>query len=198
MKRFLISLALLVAFLGAAHSSGVARATSTPPPPPPPPALPAPRSGAPAPTPVPAAPAAAQPKATPSPAPPVDDPGRIGLSGVWEVQIQRGSDTTYAHFKLAQKGGVLSGIYMDPKGKQFPLAGSIDVKTVHLVISMPDGSTLTFEGTQDNNTDMLGLMTTAKENVAFTAAYRPKYKFLDNITPGAGGLGGLGGGQGPR
>ena len=86
---------------------------------------------------------------------------------------------------------------MDPAGKQFPLAGSIDAKTVHLVISMPDGSTVSFEGTQDNSTDMLGLMTLAKESIAFTAAYRPKEKFIDNITPGAGGLGGLGGGRGP-
>ena len=202
MKRLLIwlaPLALSVAFLGAAQASSVLRATSTPPPPPP---LPVPRSGASAPaaTPTPAVPAtpAARPKATPSPAPPASEPGRVGLSGVWEVQIQRESETTYAHFKLTEKGGVLSGVYMDPKGKQFPLAGSVDVKTVHLVVSMPDGSTVTFEGTQDNDTDMLGLMTAAKENVAFTAAYRPKEKFIDNITPGAGGLGGLGGGQGPR
>lgn len=198
MKRFLFWLApaaLLVAIAGTSQPSALARSSATAPPPPP--TLPSATAGAPTPTPIPGL-TGAQPKTTPSPSPPpANEAGRVGLSGVWEIQIQRESDTAYAHFKLAQKSGVLSGIYMDPAGKQFPLAGSIDVKTVHLVISMPDGSTLTFEGTQDNNMDMLGMMTSAKESIAFTAAYRPKEKFIDNISPGAGGLGGLGGGRGP-
>ncbi len=198
MKRFLFWLAptaLLIAIAGSGQPPALARSAATPPPPPP--ALSSGTAGAPTPTPVPVL-TGGQPKTTPSPSPPpANEAGRVGLSGVWEVQIQRESDTIYAHFKLVQKSGVLSGVYMDPAGKQFPLAGSIDVKTVHLVISMPDGSTLTFEGSQDNNTDMLGMMTSAKENIAFTAAYRPKEKFIDNITPGAAGLGGLGGGRGP-
>lgn len=131
--------------------------------------------------------------ATPTPAPPKDtsDPNRIGISGVWEVQIQRPDATTYAHFKLTQTGSVISGVYMDPDNKQFPLAGSIDVPnhSVRIVVSTPGGGSIVFAANEDNATDMLGGMTTGKDNVAFTAAYRPKYKFLDNINPSAGGLG---------
>lgn len=196
MKRlfFVLATAVLVAAAAPLPMRAVASAMATPPPPPP---LP-PRN------PVPGSPTAPPPNvttvpvgATPSPAPPKDesDPNRVGISGVWEVQIQRPDATTYAHFKLTQNGSVLSGVYLDQDNKPFPLAGSIDTAThgVRIVVSMPGGNSIVFAANEDNATDMLGGMTTAKENVAFTAAYRPKYKFLDNINPSAGGLGSPGG-----
>jgi hypothetical protein len=133
-------------------------------------------------------------KATPTPAPPKDS--RKGIEGVWEVQIQRSAITEYVHFKLTQDGNALTGVFMGSDGKKYALAGSIDGKNVRIVVTLPDGSSLIFAAVLDGTTDMLGLMTSAKEAVAFTAAYRPKENFLDNITPGPGGAGG--GGMPPR
>jgi hypothetical protein len=144
----------------------------------------------PTPSPIPAVPSArTAPHATPSPPP----QGRIGISGVWEVQIQMGgTDTIYTHFSLRQQGDALTGVYLDQHGKRYPIAGSIDGDRVHLVVTLPDGKTILFEGTVSGTTDMLGMMTDAKQSVAFTAAYRPKENPLQYVAPGAG-MGGLGG-----
>lgn len=201
MKR-LFSLLVLVAAaaptLGSARAQAFAQTAATPPPPPPPLSSPAP--------PAPTLPPGTLPAVTPTP-PPIDLPpgtrtpgpasatpaaqtGRVGISGVWEVQIQRESGTTYTHFKLQQSGDVLTGEYLDSNGKKYPLAGSVENQNVRIVVSKPDGTTITFSGTQDNGTDMLGMMQTPKASIAFTAAYRPKYKWLENINPGTG-LGGV-------
>lgn len=126
-------------------------------------------------------------KATATPAPPKDtDDKRVGISGVWEVQIQQSSATVYTHFKLDQKGNALIGEYLDTNGKKYPLAGTIENKDVHLVVSMPDGTALVFSGTVEAGTDMAGTLNSAKDLVGFTAAYRPKYKWLDNLSPNPG------------
>ena len=135
--------------------------------------------------------------ASPSPSPPADD--RKGLDGVWEVVIQHpDADPTYDHFSLKQKGNTLTGIFLDNEHnmKKYPVAGSVDGKTVHLVVTKDDGSTLVFNGSVDGTTDMIGLMTVGTQSIAFTAAYRPKEKFIDSISPVPGGLGGIGGGSG--
>ncbi|HZZ65799.1 MAG TPA: hypothetical protein VFE17_09895 [Candidatus Baltobacteraceae bacterium] len=130
-----------------------------------------------------------------TPAPPKDpDANRIGLSGVWEIAIQQSSGVQYTHFKLTQTGTALTGQYLDASGKKYPLAGSVDGKNVRVVVTMPDGSALVFEGAQDGATDMLGTLNTVKNVVGFTASYRPKYKWIDNLTPGTGGVGGSGSG----
>jgi hypothetical protein len=126
-----------------------------------------------------------KPNATPTP-PNEVDANRVGISGVWEIAIQRDSGVVYTHFKLTQKGTALVGQYLDEKGKKFPLAGTIDGKTVRLVVTMPDGTALVFSGSQDSGTDMVGTLNTAKDLVGFTASYRPKYKWIDNLTPGTG------------
>jgi hypothetical protein len=126
-----------------------------------------------------------KPAATPTPKPDVDDK-RVGISGVWEVQIQNASGTVYTHFKLTQTNNGLTGQYLDDKGKKFPIAGTIDGKDVHLVVSLPDGSALVFSGSVEGNTDMAGTLETAKDMVGFTAAYRPKYKWIDNLSPNPG------------
>jgi hypothetical protein len=128
------------------------------------------------------------PKTSATPAPPKDteDAKRVGISGVWEVQIQQSSNTVYTHFKLDQKGDELTGQYLDTNGKKYPLAGSVNTKDVHLVVSMPDGSALVFDGTVEGGMDMAGTITTSKDTVGFTAAYRPKYKWLDNLSPNPG------------
>lgn len=133
------------------------------------------------------------PLASTTPTPPPD--ARKGLEGVWEVQIQRGSNTDYAHFLLKQDGTTLNGTYQNDAGKKFPLAGSVDGQSVRLVVSMPDGTSLMLDGRLDGTTDMVGMLTSGQGQVGFTAAYRPKEKFIDNLnaSPG-GGLGGLGGG----
>lgn len=137
-------------------------------------------------------PAPGKPTATPSPPP----DARKGLEGVWEVQIQNGSKTDYAHFKLAQTGTTLTGTYLNDNGKRFPIAGSVDGQTVRLVVSLPDGTTLLLEGRLDGTTDMIGMLTNAQGQTAFTAAYRPKEKWIDNLNASPGGLGGMGSGGG--
>lgn len=126
-------------------------------------------------------------KATPTPAPPTDeDAKRVGISGVWEVQIQEPNTTVYTHFKLDQAGTALSGQYLDTNGKKYPLQGSVEQKDVHIVVSMPNGNTIVFVGTVEANTDMAGTLALSKDTVGFTAAYRPKYKWIDNLNPNPG------------
>ena len=142
--------------------------------------------------------------ATAPTAPPED--GRKGLEGTWEVAIQTtDGDTTSTHLKLVQKGSVLTGTYLDNQhnNKKYPLAGSIDGKTLHLVVTKDDGTTITLSAQVDGTTDMVGLMQEAGQQVAFTAAYRPKYKVFDDVSPGVpGGIGsgssGGGGSYPPR
>ncbi len=137
----------------------------------------------------------AAPKGTPTP--PADN--RIGLDGVWEVQIQRGgTDVEYTHFTIVQKGTTLNGMYLTQDKKKYPLLGSLDGNSVRLVISLPDGSTMLLEARVDGTTDMLGMLTDAKERIPFTAAYRPKEKWFDNVNSVPGGLGGQGGYLPPR
>ena len=136
------------------------------------------------------------PHAKGTPAPPKDpNANRIGLSGVWEVALQQTSGVEYAHFKLAQSGSILTGTYLNANNKKYPISGSIDGKDVRLVVTMSDGTALVFKGSQEGNTDMMGTVDNSKDVIGFTAAYRPKYKWTDNLNPApSGGLGGLGGG----
>ena len=138
--------------------------------------------------------AAPTPSGTPTPPP----DNRKGIEGVWEVQIQRDSTTTYTHFKIAQTGTALTGTYLDPAGKRFPIAGSVDGEQVRLVVSLQDGSTILLQGKLDGTTDMLGMLTDSKERVPFTAAYRPKEKWFENVNAQPGGIGGIGGYSPPR
>jgi hypothetical protein len=130
------------------------------------------------------------PKGSATPAPPKDpDVNRVGISGVWEVAIQQPDKLEYTHFKLDQKGTVLTGQYLDGAGKKFPLAGSVDGKNVRVVVSLPNGTALVFNGTQDGGMDMVGTLESSKDVIGFTASYRPKYKWIDNLTPGGNGMG---------
>ena len=186
MKRLIPFVAAAALAIGLAQNAhGVAAAQNTPQPTPtpllPPGALPS-TPPATVTVPIPGA------KATATPAPPKDvDEKRVGISGVWEVEIQQPSgQTIYTHFKLNQSGTNLTGQYLDTSGKKYPLAGSVDGKEVHVVVSMPDGTALVFAGTVDTNTDMEGTLSSAKDLVGFTAAYRPKYKWIDNLSPSPG------------
>lgn len=127
-----------------------------------------------------------KPKAKPTPKPPKQS-NRVGISGVWEVQLQRtNGTTTYTHFKLVQKGDVLTGEYLDSSKKRYPIAGSIDGSVVHLVVSLSNGSSIIFHGTESNGTDMLGMVEMPKSTIGFTAAYRPKYNWMDSLNPNPG------------
>ncbi|MDQ2991581.1 MAG: hypothetical protein M3R30_02015 [Candidatus Eremiobacteraeota bacterium] len=173
----------------------------------------------PTPPPLPASTTAPAPVGTASPAPfalptltPVSSPHpgktpeppkgfRKGIEGVWEVQIQRGALTEYDHFQLVQDQNAVTGFYLNTDKKKSPLAGSLDGKTIRIVVTFGDGTSATFVAQLDGTTDMLGLMTTPKETTPFTAAYRPKESFFDNINPAPGGIGGGptgGGGRPPR
>jgi hypothetical protein len=55
---------------------------------------------------------------------------------------------------------------------------------------MPDGTTLLLEGRLDGTTDMVGELTMAGGEVPFTASYRPKEKWIENVNPSPGGVGG--------
>jgi hypothetical protein len=129
----------------------------------------------------------AGPKGRATPAPPTDtDEKRVGISGVWEVQIQQPSATMYTHFKIDQKGTALVGQYLDTNGKKYPITGTVSGKDVHLTVALPDGTALVFSGTVEGGMDMAGTVDTAKDMVGFTAAYRPKYKWIDNLSPNPG------------
>jgi hypothetical protein len=133
------------------------------------------------------------PRGTPTPPP----NRRIGLDGVWEIQIQRGANTTYEHMKLTQTGTTLTGMYLTRSKKQYPLTGSLDGRDIRVVVSLPDGSTILLSGRVDGTTDMIGMFTDSKERVPFTAAYRAKQNWMENINAQPGGLqtgGGYGGG----
>ena len=172
----------------AGHSPAVA---ATPPPTPPPigttPVEPSPSATLPPAPPVPAK--AASPSPPPNP--------RKGLDGVWEVQIQHPSGTDYTHFKIAQQGDALSGTYLDTRGKRYPISGSIDGPAVRLIVAMPDGTSLLLEGKLDGTTDMIGMLTTAGGEVPFTASFRPKEKWIDNVNPSPGGISQPSGGYTP-
>jgi hypothetical protein len=185
-KRLFFSLAAAAFALGSfqlLHAPAQAQAAATPPPPPPAPTASAtPQVQVPLQSP--------KPKGTATPAPPKDeDANRVGISGVWEVAIQQPDKVVYTHFKLEQKGTVLTGQYLDADGKKFPLTGSIDGKNVRVVVSLSNGSALVFNGTQDAGLDMMGTLETSKDVIGFTAAYRPKYKWIDNLAPGGSGIG---------
>lgn len=180
--------------LAGSLEGGVPAVAATPPPTPPPigtPQAPQPNaSEAPAgPIPSPG------PTLAPSPSPPPN--ARKGLDGVWEVQIQHPSGTDYTHFKVAQQGEALTGTYLDSRGKRYPLSGTIAGSDVRLIVTMPDGTTLLLEGRLDGTTDMVGELTMAGGEVPFTASYRAKEKWIDNVNPSPGGVGGQGGGYTP-
>jgi hypothetical protein len=131
------------------------------------------------------------PSATPTP--PVDV--RKGIDGVWEIQIQRGANTEYEHMSLLENGETISGYYLTQDKKKYPVSGIVDDQhNVRIIVTRPDGTTILLEARVDDNTDMLGMFTDSKERVPFTAAYRAKEKFIDNVNATPGGLGGLGSG----
>jgi hypothetical protein len=122
--------------------------------------------------------------ATPSP-----PPQRTGLDGVWELQIQRGPKTEYEHMNLVQTGQSLTGYYLTANKKKYPVSGSLDQQNnLRVIVSLPDGSTILLEARVDGTTDMLGMFTDSKERVPFTAAYRPKEKWIENVNAAPGGL----------
>jgi len=203
----------LACFAGAKDAAPSVAAT--PPPTPPPiaaPASPAPSSlpsygpdsiplvGATAtPIPIPAGfgmPGAASPKpgaATPSPPP---NP-RNGIEGVWEMVIQRPTQPEYVHFVLKQTGTTIEGTYRDKDGKVFPLSGTVDGQHFRMIVALPNGTSALMEGRLDGTSDMVGKLTTPQEEAYFTASWRPKEKWIENINASPGGLGGAGGGAGP-
>ena len=203
MRRLFLMLGLTacaIALAAVCGGSGARVIAATPPPSPPPLTIaPTPGSGQPIPQatshgiaiPLPT------PKAGATPSPSPDD--RKGLDGVWEVQIQTADEVIYDHFKLTQKANVLTGFFLDNQhnNKKYPVAGSVDGKTIRLVVTKDDGSTMTFTGTVDGTTDMVGLMQSGSQQIAFTAAYRPKYKWIDTINASPGGMIGTGSGSPP-
>lgn len=190
------SAALALAVLTPSLGGTPAAAATAPPTPPPLPAVtttPA-ATAAPIPFSVPTLTPVGSPNPNPTKTPAPRAGIRKGIEGVWEVQIQRGAATEYDHFQLKQNDNALTGFYLDADKKKFPLAGSLDGKTVRIVVTFADGTTAIFSAQLDGTTDMLGLMTTPKESTPFTAGYRPKESFFDNINPAPGGMGG---GMGP-
>jgi hypothetical protein len=185
--------AILFCSVPSAQSPAVA---ATPPPTPPPIGNPT-TTPVPSPTPGTGAPSLATPSATLPPAKPAKASAtptppanpRKGIEGVWEVQLQHPNTTDYTHFILKQNGDTLTGTYLDGSKKKYPLAGSVDGEAVRMIVSMPDGTSLLFEGKLDGTTDMLGMYTSPKEQVPFTASYRAKEKWIENVNPAPGGLG---------
>jgi hypothetical protein len=183
-----------VALVGGLPVGRIAAAAATPPPTPPPidsPAAmtPEPNSSMlpqPAATLFPLGAPAKSTKSTPTPSPPPNS--RKGLDGVWEVEIQHPTTTDYTHFQLKEQGAALSGTYLDAKKKQYPLVGTVDGQDVRLIVSLPNGTTLLLEGKLDGTTDMVGMLTSAGGQIPFTASYRAKEKWIENVSPSPGGV----------
>lgn len=181
-----ISLVALAAAPRSSATTAVAQpqpqASLTPPPPPPP--LPRETS----PVTVPITPpkelpsASPQPSGSPSPSASPSE-NRKTLDGVWEVQVQHRDDTSYSHFNLVQQASKLTGTYLQ-EGKVSPLAGTLDGNAIRIVVTKTDGATVSFSGTVDSKTDMVGMMQAGSESVPFTAAYRPKVKFIERAITG--------------
>ncbi len=173
-------------------SARLAAVAATPPPTPPPIGTPANASPAPdatlfpAPAVTPSAAPTSRARTKPTPSPPPN--ARKGLDGVWEVAIQHPNTTDYTHFKIAQQGDAITGTYLDSKGKQYPLAGSVDGQAIRLIVSMPNGTTLLLEGKLDGTTDMVGMLTMPTGQLPFTASYRARQKWIENINPSPGGI----------
>jgi hypothetical protein len=199
--------AVAVTLAGFAGASGATPSVAaTPPPTPPPISAPAatPTYG---PEPIPLVGASATPipipsgfglpgRPTPKPGDPTPSPPpnpRNGIEGVWEMVIQRDAQPEYVHFELKQNGTTLVGVYRDKNGKTYPLNGSVDGQHFRMIVTLPDGSAL-LEGRLDGTSDMVGKLTTPKEEAYFTASWRPKEKWIENVNAGPGGLGGIGGG----
>lgn len=182
-------------FAGVPGSRSVA-AAATPPPTPPPigtPATPAPEASLyPAPAITPTGMPPGMPAHKPTPSPPPD--ARKGLDGVWEVAIQHTNTTDYTHFAIKQDGDALNGTYLDARGKKFPLVGTVDGQNVRLIVTMPNGTTILMEAKLDGTTDMVGMLTLPDAQLPFTAAYRAKSKWIENVNPSPGGIPNQGGG----
>jgi len=184
------ALALAVAAFSGVPAGLPAAVGATPPPSPPPIAAPmAPQpAGTSLPTPsatlAPLPLSSAKPHTTPSPPP----NARKGLDGVWEVQIQRPNGTDYAHFSLNQQGDALTGTYLDVNKKRYPLVGTVDGQDVRLIVSLSNGTTLLLEARLDGTTDMVGMLTAAGGQTPFTASYRAKEKWIENVNPSPGGI----------
>lgn len=189
-----VVIASLACFAGAA-GGGTPALAATPPPSPPP--ITAPQLTA---QPMPAGTSLPTPSATLPPAPlsteapsrtPTPPPAsRKGIEGVWEVQIQHiAAPTDYAHFQLQQQGDALTGTYLDQSKKKYPLVGTVDGQDVRLIVSLPNGTTLLLQGRLDGTTDMVGMLTDASGQTPFTASYRAKAKWIENVNPSPGGIG---------
>jgi hypothetical protein len=126
--------------------------------------------------------------ATPSPPP---NP-RNGLEGVWEMVIQRADQPEYVHFNLKQTGNDLIGTYRDKAGKIYPLSGTVDGQHFRMIVTLPNGTSALLEGRLDGTSDMVGKLTTPQEEAYFTASWRPKEKWIENINASPGGMGGGG------
>jgi hypothetical protein len=185
------SVAVAAVFFLSSPVARLAAAAATPPPTPPPIGAP-PAPG----TPGPAASVFTLPETTPSAAPsgkvkPTPSPppnARKGLDGVWEVAIQRSNGTDYTHFAVRQQGDALNGTYLDAHGTKYPLAGTVEGQDVRLIVTMPNGTTLLLEGKLDGTTDMIGMLTTPDGQLPFTAGYRAKEKWIENVNPSPGGI----------
>ena len=193
---------LLVAVIAAGGPLVTPAAAATPPPTPPPigaPANPQPNATvfpAPAVTPSEMPPGMPYGKAKATPSPPPN--ARKGLDGVWEVQIQHPSGTDYTHFAIRQQGDALNGTYLDARGKKYPLVGTVDGTAVRLIVTLSNGTTILMEGKLDGTTDMVGILTLPDTQLPFTASYRAKEKWIDNVNPSPGGMpSGQGGGYTP-
>jgi hypothetical protein len=197
------ALLALAVFTGAPHGQVAVAATPPPSPPPisgavtpPPPAAADPPSSLPTPSATYPMGGTASPAASGTPSPPPPS-ARKGLDGVWEVAIQHPNTTDYTHFYIKQQGDQLSGTYLDAKNKKYPLVGTIDGQNVRLIVTMPGGTTILAQARLDGMTDMVGILSMAGGDTAFTASYRPKEKWIENINASPGGMGGQSGGYTP-
>ncbi|HEY1882151.1 MAG TPA: hypothetical protein VGG51_03800 [Candidatus Cybelea sp.] len=188
------ALLALAGFAGTPRGLVAVAATPPPSPPPingavtpPPPAVDTPSN---LPTPSAAFPmggSAPKPAASGTPSPPPAS-ARRGLDGVWEVAIQHSNTTDYTHLYIKQQGDQLSGTYLDSKNKKYPLVGTIEGQNVRLIVTMPGGTTILAEAKLDGMTDMVGILSMAGGDTAFTASYRPKEKWIENVNAAPGGI----------
>lgn len=85
----------------------------------------------------------------------------------------------YSHLSIAVTGATINGYWEHAPGRtRSPMKGTFDGRLVTMDVTMPDGTTQSFNGYVENFADMVGLFRTNDKDAgtAFTGQHRKKLK----------------------
>ena len=120
------------------------------------------------------------PEASPSGTP--EPPQFTTLDGIWEVELQPLGKrlANYTHLSINATGADLLGYYQGggKNAPKYPMTGNFDGRLITLTVTMPDGTSASFNGYVENFADMVGIFRNGDKDpgTAFTAQHRKKVK----------------------